>query len=54
MEEMQRGQSWGVMIWRTDDWTNQSGAHKLDSVVDTGETWVDVKLATTDVEAGGQ
>jgi hypothetical protein len=53
MEEMQRGQSWGVMIWRTDDWTNQSGPHKLD-VTDTGETWVDVKPATTDVKTGGQ
>jgi hypothetical protein len=54
MEEMQRGQSWGVMIWRTDDWTNQSGPHKLDSLVDTGETWMDVEPAMTDVKTRGQ
>jgi len=54
MEEMLRGSSWSVMIWRTDNWTNQSGPHRLDAVVDTGETWVDGKAATTDVEAGGQ
>lgn len=39
MEGMLRAQRWGVMIWRTDNWTHQSGAHRLD-VVDTGETWV--------------
>lgn len=38
MEEMLRMQSWGVMIWRTDTWTNQSEPNRLD-IVDTGETW---------------
>jgi hypothetical protein len=54
MEEMQRGQSWGVMIWRTDNWTHQSGPHRLDATcTDTGETWMTVKPATTDVITGG-
>lgn len=52
MEEMQRDQSWGVMMWRTDNWTNQAVPHRLD-VVDTGETWVDVKQATTDITTEG-
>jgi hypothetical protein len=39
MEEMLRSQSWGVMIWRTDTWTHQSGPNRLLNVVDTGETW---------------
>lgn len=52
MEEMLRGQSWGVMFWRTDDRINQSGAHRLD-VVDTGETWVDAKPSATDGMTGG-
>lgn len=52
MEEMQRGQSWGVMIWRTDNWENQSGAQRLDAM-DTGVTWMDTKAATTDVMTSG-
>jgi hypothetical protein len=46
MEEMLRSQRWGVMIWRTDNWTHQSSPHTLD-VVDTGETWANAKSATT-------
>ena len=48
MEEMRRlPESWGVMIWRTDNWTNQSGAHKLD-VVDAGLTWMDSNTESSD------
>ena len=52
MEEMLRAQSWGVMIWRTDNWTHQSGPHKLD-VVEIGESWAAVESATTDGATGG-
>lgn len=52
MEEMQRGQSWSVMIWRTDNWKHQSGVQKLDAT-DTGVTWMNTKAATTDVTMSG-
>ena len=52
MEEMQRGSSWGVMMWRTDNWRRQSKARRMDAV-DAGEMWMDVKPATTDVMAEG-
>ncbi|KAM0716120.1 hypothetical protein Q7P37_008634 [Cladosporium fusiforme] len=52
MEGMQRGQDWGVMVWRTDNWTHQSGVQRLDAM-DTGVTWMNTKAATTDVMTSG-
>jgi hypothetical protein len=48
MEEMQRGQNWGVMIWRTDNWENQSGSQRLEAI-DTGVSWTNSKAATPNV-----